>query len=487
MNDKKISGVSLNAVLLTFIKLITTVLGLVSTRLLSVHLSAHEYGTYSQILLIVSTISSITVLGLIDAVNYFHSGQSENRKKQTYVSTIYALETIVSVVAGIGVVVAAEFISTYMANEQIKKYIVFAAVLPYLQNLLFMTQVLVVAAGKAKLLALRNFTVHFLKLIVVGVVVYFYKNIGVILLFSVVLDVLQLILFFTMLSKQNVKIKIKYIDFTLVKSILKYALPMAVFVALNSLNRDCDKYVISLFTNTETLAVYANASKLLPFDILISSFITVLVPKITELISKGEKEKTVSIYKRFLEISYISTGILTSAAIVVSAELMTLLYSEKYLSGLNVFILYIVVDMLRFMSITLILSAAGKTKKLMSIAGATVGLNIILNVVFFKLFGIVGPAIATVAVSFLSGVAIMKSSAEVLETKMLNFFDVKFLLCFIAESIITVCACSFIKDILSEFNLNYFVLMVIICFIYGSVMVLLNGKRLFNNLKNLVS
>ena len=57
INDKRVGGVSFDAILLTFIKLITTALGLATTRLLSEHLSVYDYGTYSQVLLIVSTVA----------------------------------------------------------------------------------------------------------------------------------------------------------------------------------------------------------------------------------------------------------------------------------------------------------------------------------------------------------------------------------------------------------------------------------------------
>ena len=53
---------------------------------------------------------------------------------------------------------------------------------------------------------------------------------------------------------------------------------MAIFTLVNTLNRDIDKYVISAVSDTETLAIYANAAKVLPFDIILISFMTVTAP-----------------------------------------------------------------------------------------------------------------------------------------------------------------------------------------------------------------
>ena len=55
-------------------------------------------------------------------------------------------------------------------------------------------------------------------------------------------------------------------------------------------------------------------------------------------------QKTLVKYKALLEISYISTAILCISAVCVAPELMTFLYTEKYISGLKVFIVYIIVD-----------------------------------------------------------------------------------------------------------------------------------------------
>ncbi len=69
---------------------------------------------------------------------------------------------------------------------------------------------------------------------------------------------------------------------------------------------------------------------------------------------------------------------------------MLFLYDAKYLAGLPVFIIYLVVDMIRFANVTTILSGAGKTKILMGISVTTMVLNAILNVIGYKLFGLVG-------------------------------------------------------------------------------------------------
>ena len=134
--NKRIGGVSADAILLMFIKLVTAALGLVITRLLSEYLSLHDYGTYSQILLIVSALSSGTIFGMMDGVNYFYCSERDPDKRESYVATIFALQCTISAVAGGITMLCAAPICAYFANPDIKPLMIFAVILPLLQNLL---------------------------------------------------------------------------------------------------------------------------------------------------------------------------------------------------------------------------------------------------------------------------------------------------------------------------------------------------------------
>ena len=480
--NKLRTGTSGDAVLLMFIKLVTIALGLVVTRLLSEHLSVYDYGTYSQILLIVSTVTSLTILGMMDGVNYFYCGRQE-QEREGYISTIFALQSTVSAVAGCAVMALTVPLCNHFDNPDVAGLLIFAAVLPLLQNLLSMLQILLVSVGKARLLAVRNLVVSLLRLAVVILVVTLVQNVAVILLTTVVLDGAQILLFWVILKKNNCSMSLKAVSPRLLGEILHYCAPMAVFTVVSTLNRDLDKYLVGMMTDTQTLAVYANASKVLPFDIIMTSFTTVLIPQITRLVAQKEWVRAGQLYKVFLEIAYISTGILCCAALAVSPQLMQLLYSEKYVSGLAVFCLYIGVDLLRFTNITLVLSAAGKTKSLMVLGVGTLGANAVLNVVLYGLLGIAGPAVATVLTTLGSGLVILYLGAKELRTGMGHFFDLKFLAVFVLENAAAVPLLYWVQGRLTAMGIHYLLVLGAVAGAYGFGMLALNGKRLLRALK----
>ncbi|MBQ7324161.1 MAG: oligosaccharide flippase family protein [Clostridia bacterium] len=483
MKRLNLKGASSDAILLTFIKLVTTALGLAITRLLAEYLSVYEYGTYSQIMLLVSTISSITMFGMMDGVNFFYAGKPAGEERESYIATIFALQCTFSTVAGCVVMAMEGPLCDYFENADAGKLLIFAALLPLLQNVMGMSQVLFVAVGKARLLAFRNLAVSLIRLVAVLIVVWVVQSAVVVLITSLLLDIGQIAFFWLILRKNNCRIRLQQVNPRLLAGILRYCAPMAIYIIISTLNRDLDKYFVSMVTDTETLALYANASKQLPFDILMASFCTVLVPHITRYISEKSNEKAAGLYKLFLEITYISTGVLCCAALAAAPQLMKLLYSNKYTEGLSIFCVYIFVDLLRFTNITLVLSAAGRTRRLMLVGAGSLLLNAVLNVVFYHWMGLIGPAVATLVITVGVGMLMLYYSAGIMGVGLSRLFDWKYLLLFVAESAVLTVLLNLVQQYLEKLDVHYFVILMFIAGLYAMIMALLNGKRLFRDMK----
>lgn len=483
MKKNVLTGASGDAIMLVMIKFVTMALGMVTTRLLSQYLSLYDYGTYSQVLLIVSSVGSVTVLGMVDSVTYFYCSVRDEKRRDAYIATLFALQGVVSTVVGAAVLLLSSPLCRYLDNPDIKRLMIFAVVLPFFQNVLHMFQNLLVAVGKARMLAWRNLAVSVLRLGISIPVLLLTADVALVLMTTVLLDVGQLVFFLWMLKGSGCRIRLRSADPALVKRILNYCLPMAVFIIIRGFNRDIDKYTISLLTEPQTLAVYANASKVLPFDILMHSFYTVLVPEITRAVAARENEKAVALYRDFLEISYIATVILCFAALSAAPQLMELLYSEKYLSGLAVFCVYILVDMLQFTNLTVLLSAAGKARVLMILAGVMMVLNGVLNIIFYRWIGLCGPALATLAVTLLMGVIMLALGARELETDIRGFFRGRFFCFFLMENLALLMMVSELRSWLAGRGVHYVLILILCCGLYGGVSAALYGKRLLKVLK----
>ena len=479
------NGAATNSLLLMAVSIITTLLGLIITKLLSVHFSLSEYGTYSQALLVTSTATSLSILGLTNATNYFYNRSDSDGEKRSYLATIFFIEYISGSVAALIIILSRVKISEYFSNDKLGNILLLVALTPILTNLINMYQTLFVSIGQAKKIAVRNFVVSVIKLFAVIIACFALNNIVVVLIIVLITDIAQVIYFSLVFKKEQYAIKLRDKNIGLIKEILAFSVPMAIYVLSNSLSRDIDKYVVSIFADTETLAIYSNAAKILPFDLLTTSIVTVLIPIITRLIHQKAYDEARNIFKLYLQLGYLLTGIFVGGAIALAAYLMPFLYDKKYLSGLPIFIIYLFVDLIRFANVTTILSGAGKTKILMRISLIVLALNAVFNIVGYKCLGIVGPAIVTLVLTIMMTLALLYYGSKEIKTRILDLFDLKEMLCVGIEIVVIGVVTNHIASLLSKHNVPLFFVLAISYGIYLLVLFGINFKKVLRCLKKL--
>ena len=400
MISKIKSGTSLDAILLAFVKCVTTVIGLLTIRIISDKFSYSDYGTYNQAILIASSVASITILGFTDATNYYFNKFTSQKVLQTeYLSTILIFQLFIGVLAFILLILGQGVLSELMNNQDLGYVIKWIALTPLLSNIIAIQQILFISLGKSKIIALRNLIISVIKLLAVLVSVYCTNNIVTILAAMLLFDIIQVFYFGTVLSRYGIEITIKKFKQKNLRRILSYSIPLALFIVTNTLMRETDKYIISCFSNSETFAIYSNASRILPFAIIVDSFTTVLIPFITKCLHTEQREKLIVTYKSYLNFCFIITWILITGAILCAADFMELLYGSKYTVGLPIFIVYLLVSLVKFANFSFIFGCAGHTKIVFKISLIALLFNIILSLLLFYFFGPIGCAIATLIVS----------------------------------------------------------------------------------------
>ena len=161
----KLCGTTGDLVMLAFVRIVTTALGLLVTKLMAVHFSLQQYGTYSQAMLLQSTATSITILGLTDAVSYFYNKAATRKEKQRYLSTIFTLQYVMGSGCAVLLLVFQIPLIRYFDNESLRSVLLYVAWMPLVNNLLPMLQVLYVSIGRTKQIAVRNLLVSLIQLL----------------------------------------------------------------------------------------------------------------------------------------------------------------------------------------------------------------------------------------------------------------------------------------------------------------------------------
>ena len=490
---KKISfqGATWDSVFLTFVKFATTFTAIIQTKILSVGLSLTDYGTYSQVNVVISIATSLLLLGLGDAINYFYNNRSEKygeAERRYVVHTVYAIEIAAGIVLVGIMIIFQDYIISYFSNTALKTILIIVSIKPMLDNLIYFYQILFVSVGKAKLIAFRNLAISILKLIAIFIAVHIFKSIKVIFVALILLDILQLIFFAAFFSRDGFVINPFFGKKKYIKEILAYGLPMGIFSLTNMLTRDIDKLIIGNMADTETLAIYTNCSKVLPFDIIVASFATVLIPYIMKYITADDRDSSISLLKNYLKIGYYSVWIFGTAVLIVSDQAISFLYSDEYLAGKTVFIMYVIDSMIKFASMHLILTASGKTRMLMIYSLISLIVNTVLNVMLFKIIGITGPAAATLIVAIGYAAVILHNTIKILKAKWAEIFDVKDLVRFVFTLCITGLLFGFINQILLKFGMNKYMAMIGVmgCFSLCNLLLYLERlKRVFATINKL--
>ncbi|MDD2476666.1 MAG: oligosaccharide flippase family protein, partial [Dysgonamonadaceae bacterium] len=124
-------SIAADATRLTIAKGITLIISLASIMLLSRFRTLEEYGTYSQLLMVVNLTTTIFMLGLPNSINFFLARAETDEEKQKFLSVYYSLNAVLSFVTGLILVLSASLIVGYFDNALIKKFIYFLAVFPW--------------------------------------------------------------------------------------------------------------------------------------------------------------------------------------------------------------------------------------------------------------------------------------------------------------------------------------------------------------------
>ena len=383
-----------SAVVLTASKIITLCLTMVTTMLLSRFRTFQEYGTYSELLLIVNLTSTLLMLGLPNSINFFLAKAETQDEQKKFLSIYYTLSTMLSILIGIVLVLLVPLLEKYFHNSAIKAFSYFLAVYPWtaiisssLENLLIVYQhTKGLMLFKATHSAAQLLTAIIVQILGYGFSTYLFLFVTVNCGFAVSAYVIA--------SRLCGGICLCF-DRAQLKEVFFFSIPIGLATAVGTLNTEIDKLLIGYLMNTEQLAVYTNAAKELPLTVVPSSITAVLLPRLTRMIKENRDEDAVRLWNCASELSFIIISFLVAGVFTYAEDAMTILYSSKYLSGITVFRIYTLNLLLRVTYFGIILNAYGDTKKILYCSVLSLLLNSFLNPLFYRFWGMMGPAVAT--------------------------------------------------------------------------------------------
>lgn len=467
-----------DAIRLTISKIVTLCVSMITVMLLSRFRTLDEYGTYSQLLLVVSLFASIFMLGLPSSINYFLARTESKEEQQKFLSVFYTISTILSIIMGLALALSMPIIERYFNNSALREFVYFLAIYPWTYIIsASIDNILIVYKKMNFLLIYRLINSLFLLASVIAIKIF---NLGFseYMICYLAVNILFAISVYIIVYQIVGKIKISF-DFKILKAILIFSLPMGLATIVGTLDIEIDKLLIGKLMDTKQLAIYTNASKELPLTIIAASISAVLLPQVAILIRDKKNEQAIKLWNVATEISVIFMALFVAGIFTYAEDVINILYSGKYLAGVAVFRVYTLVLLLRVTYFGMILNALGKTKQIFWSSIIALGINAILNPLLFFAMGMVGPAIATFISIFVSAGWLLAATSKYAEVKFSKVFPWIEIIKILLINVLFAIVFYFVKKIIPlEQYIGSILESIILGGIWASLYILLFRKRI---------
>ena len=429
------SSLSKSAFWLTVSKIVTVGINMLIVMLLSRFRSLEEYGTFSQINIVNTVATSIIAIGLPSGINYFLNRTQDDAKKRDFLSVYFSGGTLLGVITALLLGILLPFIVGFFKNSDLYYYWFAVILLPWITLFNSSSDNFFVSYGKINHLIFYRMSYGVLLMITAGI---FSATKGSFYLYMIIyigLQVIYVLVLYYLIFRISGGFQIKF-NISLIKEVLAYCIPLGIASIISTLNIELDKIIVSGAFDTETLAVYTNAAKELPLNMLTVSILTVVLPKMVLLVNNKKQDDALDLWGISIRMSAIIICFAVAVLFVFAEPIITILYSEKYLVGANIFKIYSITSLVKITSWGIMLNSTKNTKKLLNVSVLTLLCNLILNFLLLWLLGINGIAIATLISEFVGVVLKLYFTAKITDKKLLQLIPCKKLLIILGVNIL---------------------------------------------------
>ncbi len=440
-------SVGKSTVIISLSKGLSLIMNMLCVMVLSRIRTLEEYGTYSQILMSVSLVSTLFLLGLPGSINYFLARAEEREEKRNFLNQYYTLNLLLSLLVGVVLFFGIPALEWYYNNPAIGQYGFFLLLYPFASLTMSSIENVLVVYERTHILICYRFLNSLALLLAVLAADWIGLSFWQYMMLFLIVELIFALWVYLLIGKLAGGFAL-HLNFGYLRSILVFSLPLGLATAVGTLSKELDKMVISALFTTEEYAVFANAAKELPLTVLAASTTAVIMPKLAVLLKREKKEQAASLWKECMVLNFAILALPVFGLITYAPEAMTLLYSEKYLPGVLVFRIYAFLELLRCTYWGLFLNATGNTKAIFKNSVFCLGLNVVLNLLFYKIFGFCGPALATVVVSYYSASKLMRLTAKKMDFPMRTLIPFKSLAKIFLLNVAFAAVFAIIKEIL---------------------------------------
>lgn len=384
---------AVNVILLTISQGVNVLLLFLFTPYLVRALEKNIYGSYLQTVLIADVISILTSIAIVQIAMMMFSNIKKDFNDSLKTVILFTLTG--GIIGAFLCVIFSYFAPGIFDNDMLGILLRIYAVSIIGNRLNQVLNQALIKVGKTKFLMVLSIMTNFTKLSLALIAIKVYNSLYM-LLFIYASEVIVSSIF-QLIVLHRMKLLEGRLDKSLLKDIFKVGLPLYIVELLGNSYTYIAGFIISINLNEEQYAIYRNGSVELPIiGAIYVTISTIFMSDMSVNIQQNNYAVIAAMKKKIITTTAVILFPVAIFFIFYSREFILIYLSEKYIDSYKVFIVFSMALLIRFQNYTDVLVLLKKSKYVLISFLVFITLNISLNLILSRYFGIIGCAVATI-------------------------------------------------------------------------------------------
>ena len=276
-------------------------------------LPVEDYGTYGQVLLIVSFTIALFSFGLSQII-YVYLNRGEN-KREILISNIYAC-FILGLIASAGLYFLSDSFSEFLSNPKLATPLRFYAFAPALVIPFTSLNAFLIYKEAIKKSISISVCTNLVKVFLVVGIIHYYGSISLIIIALLLVHLIQLV-WVAFSIKKHLILKT---EFGLIYEQIVNGFPLALTGILGTGILYIDGLMVSKFLGVQQYAIYRNGALEVPYiSTIYSSIAAIIMPEVAQLFAR----------EKFNEIAKLKRKVITNTMVLIYPILVFLLFNSN--------------------------------------------------------------------------------------------------------------------------------------------------------------
>ncbi len=432
--------------------------------------SKENYGLYQTMNLLINFFGSIFLFGIASSFYYFFPISSYSEKRQLLSQSSF-ISIIIAIIFFIFFITFNDYLHFIVDVNNIEQYVMPIALVVVFFIISYPIENLFVVEENSKYVIFYLILNSVLRGIFIIVPIAILGDIIWAIWGLVIFNLLKSIFYFTYII-HNYKINFNFSKWK--KDYLKkqfiYTYPLGLSTLVGNINTKISSLILASNFSATDFATYSVSQFRIPvINLIFPAISNVIAPKITICKKEGDIERAALLWHKMIKVMSIIVIPITIFFIIIGPELITLLYTDKYIDAVLPYRIILFTFFVQMLSRGVVLSAFGYTKYIFRIQFVSMIFSIIMAILLVPNYGVLGAAISYVISFYFSAILQLIKVKSLLHLSFLTWFPYKSLIKYFFVSSLSIPVIFLLRD----FGFSVFLFLVISTILYAIITLIL--------------